>query len=223
MHWPAPVSAVVLALAVLLLTAPVLRRLPEPPPDQADGKPTYASLATRRFTVVAAAAAFVAGLCAFSLTPAPHWVAWVALAGVNVVACAIDARTTWLPALLSRAGWVVAAAGAVVVAVVDRSWTPLVAAAVGALVAGGFFHLFWLVTGGIGYGDVRLAATIGAVTALGSVALVGWSLLLGTVVGAVAGVVHRVVGGDGAFPYGPSLLAGPFLALVLGALVPGAS
>ena len=92
-------------------------------------------------------------------------------------------------------------------------WFGLLVAAVA--VGGGLFHLLWRWTGAFGYGDVRLAATIGAVTALDSVELVTTSLLLGTLVGAVWGVVHRLAGGRGAFPYGPGLLAGPFLALAL--------
>lgn len=215
MPWPTPAVALACALATALLTPLVLRALPEPDPADADGKPTYASLATPPFVVSVGVAVLAASLLAFVSSPTSHWLAWVALTTVNVLACAIDARTTWLPLPLARAGWVVAAAGAAAVAVVAGSWTPLAAAALGALALGGLFHLLWRFTRAFGYGDARLAATIGAVTALDSVSLVMWSLLLGTLAGAVIGITHRLSGRRGGFPYGPGLLAGPFLALVL--------
>lgn len=215
MPWSAFLAATACALALVLLTPWVLRRLPEPAAADAEGKRPYASLATPGFVGTTALVGLACALAAFAWTPPAHWIAWSALAGVNVLACAIDARTTWLPVRLSKTGWVVAALGASWVAMVGRSWTPLLAAGACALLAGGFFHLVWRLTGGIGYGDVRLAATIGAVTGLASPALVGWSLALGTLTGALVGVGHHVRGSRGAFAYGPGLLAGPFLALAL--------
>lgn len=219
MSWPPILAAAFLAVAVLLVTAPLLRRLPEPSPSDADSKPTYRSLATPGFVGATALASLVGALAAFAWTPPAHWLAWTALAGVNVVACAIDARTTWLPLRLSQLGWLVAALGVVAVAVAERAWTPLLPAALGAGVAGGFFHLVWRLSRGIGYGDVRLAATIGAVTALGSPGLVAWSLALGTAAGALLGIVHSLRGRAGPFAYGPGLLVGPFAALAGRALI----
>lgn len=217
MPWSTPALAVVAALLVAALTAAltplVLRALPEP--ADPDGKPPYADLATPGLVAGVFVACAAASWVVVSAQPWPHWLAWAALGTVSVVACAVDARTTWLPLPLARVGWAVAAAGAVLVAVASGSAWPLVAAGAGALALGGLFHLLWRWTGAFGYGDVRLAATIGAVTALDSVELVTTSLLLGTLVGAVWGVVHRLAGGRGAFPYGPGLLAGPFLALAL--------
>lgn len=217
MPWPTPALAVVLAAlvatATAALTPAVLRTLPEP--ADPDGKPPYASLASHTVVAGVGLACLAATLLVTLTVPPAHWPAWLALASVNVLACAVDARTTWLPLPLARAGWAVAAVGAGVVAWASGSWTPLAAAALGALALGLLFHLLWRTTGAFGYGDVRLAATIGAVTALDSVGLVVWALLLGTLAGAVWGIVHRVAGGRGTFPYGPGLLAGPFLALAL--------
>lgn len=212
-------AALLLGVVVAVATPVVLRRLPEPTTPDAAGKLPYAALATPRVAAGLGLVACACGVLAFGTLTWPHWPAWVALAGVNVIACGVDARTTWLPLALARAGWAVAAAGAVVVAAATGSWTPLLAAAGGAAALGAFFHLVWRVSGAFGYGDVRLAATIGAVTALDSVSLVGWSVLLGTAAGAVLGVVHRLRDGPGGFPYGPGLLAGPFLALALRAAV----
>lgn len=214
--WPAPAVAFICAVVTALLTPAVLRALPEPDPSDPDvaGKTPYAALATPAVSAEVGVASLAAGLLATS-TPWPHWVAWASLTMVGVLACAIDAHTTWLPLPLARAGWLVAGLGAVVVAVADASWVPLAAAAAGAAALGVLFHLLWRFTGAFGYGDVRLAATIGAVTALDSATLVGWSLLLGTAAGAVTGIAHRLLGRTGPFPYGPGLLAGPFLALAL--------
>ena len=44
--------------------------------------------------------------------------------------------------------------------------------------------MFWRLSRGLGFGDVRLAATIGAVTGLESLDLVAGSVLLGTLLGA---------------------------------------
>lgn len=207
-------AAVVVGALMGLLTGPLLRALPEPDRD-ADGKLPYTALATPGFAaavgLLCGGATLLAGLRA---DPA-HWVAWAALGTANVLACAIDARTTWLPRRLSVAGWLLAAAGAVLAAVAASAWQPAAAAALGALATGGFFHMVWRVTGQLGYGDVRLAATIGAVTALGSPMLVAWSLLAGTTLGALTGVAHRLLGGKEGFPYGPGLLAGAYVALLL--------
>lgn len=215
MPWPTLALAVAVASAVVMasLTPAVLRALPEP--AEPDGKPPYASLATPGFLLGVGLATATATGVVVALAPVAHWLAWASLCLVNVLACAIDARTTWLPLVLARVGWVVAAAGAVVVALASSSWTPILAAALGAGAVGGFFHLVWRITGAFGYGDVRLAATIGAVTALDSTMLVVAAVMAGTVLGALWGVLHAARGRGSAFPYGPGLLAGPFVALLL--------
>lgn len=218
MPWLAPSAALVLAALTCALTPAVLRGLPEPEGPGAEAKIPYSMLPTRGFVAAVGAACLGAGLIAFGVLPAEYWLAWSALVSVNVLACAVDARTTWLPARLSRAGWALAAAGVLPVAVAQGSAWPLVASALGALALGGAFHLLWRVSGAFGYGDVRLAATIGAVTAPLGVELVWASVLAGTLAGALVGIGYRAGGRRGAFPYGPGLLAGPFLALLARAL-----
>ena len=212
---PAPFVAVLCAALAALLTAavtpPVLRSLPEP--VDPDGKLPYTLLATPGVAITVGSASLAASLVVTLTLPWQHWLAWSALSLVGVLACTVDAHTTWLPLPLARAGWAVATLGVVTLALASGTVMPARAAGAGAVAVGGVFHLLWRVTGAFGYGDVRLAATIGAVTALDSATLVAWSLLLGTVAGASIGVAHRLAGGRGAFPYGPGLLAGPFLAL----------
>lgn len=209
--------AFALALATALASGPVLRQLPEPldDPDVASKTP-YAALAGPGFAAGVFAASLAANLLVVARTPASHWIAWASLTTVSVLACAIDLRTTYLPRVLAVAGWLVAAAGAIVAAATTASVGPLLSAAAGAAALGGFFWVFWRLSRGLGFGDVRLAATIGAVTGLKSLDLVVGSVLLGTLLGAAWSVGRRLARGhDGPFAYGPALLAGPFLALAL--------
>ena len=90
----------------------------------------------------------------------------------------------------------------------------------GWLLLGGWFLLFWLVTGGggWGYGDVRLAGLLGpALGYLGWAELVGGLLLIFVcgAVGAVALVV-RSRSMRARLPYGPYMLVGAWLGVVLG-------
>lgn len=214
MPWVPPLVAAVWALALGLATPAVLRRLPEPldDPDAATKLP-YAALATPAMAVGVGAASFAAGTLAFLAAPVELWLAWTALSTVGVLSAAIDLRTTWLPLPLARVGWVVAAAGVVVAAAVRSEPGPLVWAAVGAFGLWALFEVVWRATGGIGYGDVRLMATVGAVTGAHDPTLVLPSALAGTVVGVVWGLAHRLRTGADPFPYAPALLTGPFAAL----------
>ena len=221
MSWPALLVAGVLAALTALLSSAVVQALPEPRGADAAGKTPYAALDTIRFRIAVGLAALAAGVPAFVLLGPEHWLAWSSLTVANVIACAIDARTTWLPVRLSQAGWLLAASGALVVALAQGSGWPLVRAGVAAAAVGGLFHLLWRVGGVLGYGDVRLAATIGAVTGLVDAGLVGASLLAGTALSAAVGIGYRVSGRGGGFPYGPGLLAGPFVALLVRAVLGG--
>lgn len=220
MTWLALAAAVLLAAITALAAPHVLRALPEPvdDPDFATKTP-YATLATPRFQVTVGAASFAASLLAFCLLPVQHWLAWAALTGVGALAIAVDAHTTWLPRRLTSPMALLAALGVALLAATTVDPWALVRALGGAAAVGGFFWLFWRLTGGIGYADVRLAAVLGAVTASGSIELTVWAVFLGTMVGAVWGIAHRVRAGRGHFPYGPSLWVGPFAALVLRALL----
>ena len=214
--WGVLLLVVLTAVPVLLATRPLLRRLPEP--AEPDGKTAYRDLATRRFvascTTLAAAAAVLVGLT----VPPAVWPSWWVLAAPALVLVAVDARTTWLPLPLTRAVWAAAAGAGALVGVLGGP-AALGRAAAGAAAAWLLYLLLWRLSGrGLGFGDVRLAPVLGAATAA-----VGWStlvsgLLLGSLVGAVAGVVLALRRRPGAFAYAPSMLAGAFLALVLGAL-----
>ncbi|GAB3698060.1 prepilin peptidase [Mariniluteicoccus flavus] len=198
--------------ATRLLWDPVLTALPEPSGADADTKTPYRDLRGARPAWVAAA--LVALSCsALLLVPGPARPVWVGLATVGVLLALVDARTTWLPLRLTHALWLATALG-----VAALPFTAGPRATVDALVAAGttgaFFWLFWRLTGGLGFGDVRLAPVLGAAAGAVSPSHAFTAVLLGTLLGAVVGVLRAAIGRRGPFPYGPALLAGPWLAVV---------
>lgn len=221
MTWWHVGAAVALAVALLAL----VRRLPEPN-DDLDGwvKPRYDALLTPRFliaTLLTAAAA--AGLAEWRAS-AGTLPLWLVLAGAVVVPVAVDARTTFLPARLTRLCWVamLMAAAIVLLRSSDR-WHALGRMALCAGLASALMWLMWRL-GGMGFADIGLVALVSLPTAAESMTLWFTGLLFGSFVGALAGAAvglwrrgHRSALGT-AFAYGPSLWLGPWLALLIGPL-----
>lgn len=208
-----------LALVIAIATRPILSHLPEPldDPDIADKRP-YASLGSPGFLAAVFVIAVVAsGLVAW-IVPPTGWLAWAALIVPGVLAIAIDGATTWLPRVLTTAMALIAGVGIALWAILDADASIALRGLLGALAVGGFFYLFWRFTGGIGFGDVRLMAVVGAVAAARSAQTASWGVLIGTLLGAIWGVTTRLVRGPGPFPYGPALWSGPFVALAISAL-----
>lgn len=210
------VAALIAVLATAVLVRPALRALPEPVgAPGAEAKTPYAELPTGPFVAATTAASALACFAVVGFAPPAWWLAWSALSTVCVVAVAVDAATTWLPRRLTNAAWFLAAPGIALQAWLTSDVGALVGAAVGALACGVFFWLFSLPAGGIGFSDVRLMILVGAVTGAASPQLTWWAALLGTLLGVVHGIVHRLRQGATPFAYGPALLTGPFLALIL--------
>ncbi|MGV8908659.1 MAG: hypothetical protein ACOH1Y_06715 [Propionicimonas sp.] len=217
----APLLAVLLAILTALSAPAVLRRLPVPP-DELDVAP-FAELATTRFQAILFCCSAVAGTVAFACLPPAHWPAWAGLVSFGALLGLIDLRTGFLPLRLSRLTTGLAALGVALSAWLRADWWVLAGAGTAGALAAGFFWLVWRLSSGLGYGDVRLAGLIGIVAGSGGAALAFWSFLLGTLVGALWGLVLRWRRrADGPFPYGPALLVGPLLALLVSRLaMPG--
>jgi leader peptidase (prepilin peptidase) / N-methyltransferase len=214
--WGFVLLVLLAAVPVLVGTRPLLVRLPEP--LEPDGKTPYRQLPTRRFVgVCTLLAGLGAGLVGLTLT-SPAWPLWWVLCAPTLVLVAVDAKTTWLPLVLTHLVWA-AAAGATVLATFLGGSALLGRSAVGAASAALLYLALWRLSGrGLGFGDVRLAPVLGA-----AAAAVGWStlfatLLLGSVVGAAVGIVLTLRGRPGAFAYAPSMLVGAFLACGVSAL-----
>lgn len=145
--------------------------------------------------------------------------AWFAAAGVALTAIDLDTRrlpdAIVLPSLVVIA--VIVAATGFATGDVARP----VRAAIGAVVLGGFYLVLRLVRpGGMGGGDVKLAALIGLV-----LAWQGWGqLVVGAfaafVLGGVVGVALLVRGRATrrtAIPFGPWMIAGAWVGILVGA------
>lgn len=209
---------VAFAMAVGLAWSPLVRSLPEPDPHiaGADSKIAYATLATTRHALVVAAAAGVAALVAAMAVPLPRLAPWLVLAGVGSMAGVVDAATTWIPRRLLHAAWLLVGLAVLTAGVAASDLGAVWRAAAGAAIGGGLFFVVHLVSRALGFADVRLGVIAGGVAAWTSWSTLGMGLLLGSVLGAAWGVVVAVRRGrDGSFAYGPSIVAGPFLALLV--------
>ncbi|HEU4546989.1 MAG TPA: A24 family peptidase [Microlunatus sp.] len=220
------ILSVTTGLAVFATTPAVLRRLREPRPDPGaddagdpgETKIAYAALATRPFAAVVGALSAAAIAVPAVALPRPVLPGWLVLATLGLLLAAIDARTTWLPLPLTRVAWVAMGAATGIGAILG-GWGQLVRGLGGFLIAGTVFGAIWLVTrGGIGFGDVRFAPLVGAATAATSWTLLAWALVLGSLTGALVGLVRLALRRRGSFAYAPSILAGAYLAAAVASL-----
>ena len=210
----APLLAVVLAVAVTLATPALLRWLPVPPDE--DGVAPFLELATPRFRLAVLACSAIAGTIAFTCLPAAQWPAWIGLVSLGALLGLIDLHTTFLPLRLNYLTAAVAAVGVAVSAWLQVDWWVLVSAAIAGAVGAGLFWLIWRVSHGFGFGDVRLAGLIGIVAGSRGGAFALAAFFLGTLVGAAWALVQRRRKGiDEPFAYGPALLLGPLVALMV--------
>ncbi|MDQ7991307.1 MAG: A24 family peptidase [Propionicimonas sp.] len=212
MPWVGVAVAVVLSLGIAACTATILRRLPLPP-DEPEALP-YANLVSPRLVLTVLGCSFAALLGSFLLSPWWSWPVWAVAGTLAVLLAIVDAHTGLLPLRLTRLF-----GGLALVAAAASAWLAgnpavlLVAVLCGAG-AGLLFWLLWRIGGGLGFGDVRLAAVLGVVTGTNSLELTVWAFLLAGIAGVVWGVVVRLRRGAGPFPYGPALVLGPYLALL---------
>lgn len=191
------------------------RSLP-PAPD----KVPYAQIAARPgLGVWTALAAGVVGACfgaALGWTGALLYL--VPLVSVGVALMVVDWRTTLLPTWVIHPTYVLLAVLIPLAALVDQDPDSLYRAGWGWLLIGAWFWVFWWLFNAWGFGDVRLARVLGP--ALG---YLGWyELLMGLVliliIGGIGGLLIGIATRDlrRRVPYGPFMLVGSALAVVLG-------
>jgi leader peptidase (prepilin peptidase)/N-methyltransferase len=221
----APSSSLALALvaAVALVcfvaTPWVLRLLPEPDLATGDTKVAYRDLPATRLRTAAALWGAALAAATTSTVPMSRWSPFLVLALIGSIGCVIDAATTWLPRQILHAGWLLGATAVVMsTALAGLDFSTLGRAVAGALIGGGVMLVGHLV-GGFGFSDVRLMVLVGGIACWHSWQTLIGAIVLGSLVGALWGLAHSVRHGRGtAFPYGPALLFGPYLALLLGSL-----
>lgn len=209
-------SAAAAAFVVAAALDGALRRFPRVGARLPPGRlPLGASLAT------GATAALVAGALAVRTGPSASLIALIAVVAPAVYLCALDLRHRLLPNVvvvpLSVGGTALLALASAIDGRPERALT----AVLGALALFAVYLALALATpGGLGMGDVKFAALIGAV-----LASEGWrELVLGAAAGfalaAVAGgallVLRRARRGS-AVPFGPMMLAGAVIVLLTAA------
>ncbi|MEW2495056.1 A24 family peptidase [Streptomyces nodosus] len=151
----------------------------------------------------------------------PELPVWLLLAPLGVLLTIVDFRVQRLPDVVTLPLAVLALALLGAAAALPEHAGRWGTAFLGALVLGGAYLLLFLVNpNGLGFGDVKLAPGLGAV-----LGWYGWgTVLLGTFAGFLFGglyglalVVLRRAGRRTAIPFGPFLIAGAFVGLMIGA------
>ncbi len=192
-------------------------REPEPP------KELYADVAARPGLLwkAALASALSAAVIGLVLGRSVDLLVVLPLVPVGVALAVIDWRTRLLPTRLIAPSYALTVVLVLVAWLVgDRDLQDLERTGLGWLVYGGMFFLLWFIyPRGLGYGDVRLSGVLGL--ALG---WVGWAELLlgiwfGLLLGGVLGAVVALVTRRRDNPFGPFMLLGALVGLVLGPLV----
>lgn len=173
-----------------------------------------------RYPVVEALSAVLFGVMAVRFGFDWELVAYLYLAAVGLALALIDLDTKRLPDVLTLPSYGVAAVLLGLAALLgDHPGAPLRALA-GALEVGAFYFAVWFAyPAGMGFGDVKLAPTIGA--------YLGWISYGALVVGVFAGFLFGAVVGIGLVlaqkggrktkvPFGPFMLAGALVAILWG-------
>ncbi|MGW5122630.1 prepilin peptidase [Streptomyces sp. NPDC004069] len=170
---------------------------------------------------VAAVTALVCAALAAATGPRPEAAVWLLAAPVGVLLALVDHRVHRLPDVLTLPLAAATAALLAVAAVLPAAAGSWPTALLGGLALGAaYFVLFLVNPAGMGFGDVKLALSLGA--ALG---WYGWPVLVlgacaGLLYGACYGlglVVLRRAGRKSAVALGPFMLAGALTGLLLGA------
>lgn len=176
-----------------------------------------------QYPLVELASGLLAATCAWRFGFGPELLAALILTWTLLVLALIDARTTLLPdSLTLPLLWLGLLLALAPVFVPLRE--AVIGAAAGYLSLWSVFWLFKLVTGkdGMGYGDFKLFAALGAWLGWQSLPLI---LLLSSVVGAAVGVgllLLRRHGREVQLPFGPYLAAAGWIALIWGERLRGA-
>ncbi|MFJ1602889.1 prepilin peptidase [Streptomyces sp. NPDC088253] len=165
-----------------------------------------------------------AGACAglaLATGARPELAVWLLLAPLGVLLAVVDFRVQRLPDVLTLplAGLALVLLG--LMALVPEHAGQWPTALFGSLALGGAYFLLFLVNpNGMGFGDVKLALGIGAV-----LGWYGWgTVVLGTFAGFLFGglyglglVLMRRAGRKTSIPFGPFLIAGAYVGLLIGA------
>ncbi|MGW4029919.1 prepilin peptidase [Streptomyces sp. NPDC004838] len=203
--------------------APPLPAMNRPAADTpaADAPAADAPAANAPTVTIPLVTALACAALAAASGPRPELAVWLALAPVAVLLALVDLRVHRLPDQLTLT---LAAASAVLLGAVSPlpgtagSWPT---ALLGGLALGGAYLVLFLIhPNGLGFGDVKLALSLGVV-----LGWYGWTVLLagafaGFLLGSLYGAWLMAIGRAGrktAIPFGPFMIIGALVGLLLGA------
>ena len=153
-------------------------------------------------------------------------VAFLVFAAVGVAQALIDIDTRRLPFRVTNVAWVTGLVVLLAAAALDGHWWPYIRALIGMVALYEFYDvLAFLRPRDMGHGDVHLAGPIGLF-----LGWLGWSSLavgafLGFAIGGLAGlalILAQRAGMKSRIPYGPYMLSGALLAILVGQQLGGA-
>jgi leader peptidase (prepilin peptidase)/N-methyltransferase len=174
-----------------------------------------------RYPLVEVGTAVVFGVLAVRLGPTWSLPAFLYLAAAGVALALIDWDTRRLPNALTLPSYAVGAVMLTGAAAADDSWSMLLRAGFGMVALFGlYFALAFVYPAGMGFGDVKLAGLLGLY--LGWLGWGPWCVgaFAGFLLGAIGGgivIFTRRGGRKTAIPFGPFMLAGALVAILVGA------
>ncbi len=173
-----------------------------------------------RYPIVEAVTGLLFGIMALRFGFDGALPAFLYFSSIGVALALIDLDTRRLPDALTLPSIVVVAALLALAAGLDDDRDALVRAGAGALLLGGIYFTIWFVSpGGMGFGDVKLAPTLGALLGWLGYGVLAVGGFLGFLYGALVGI-GIILFTDGGrktkVPFGPFMIAGALTAVLIG-------